>query len=396
MRRTCAVAVVVLLLAAGCGQGAEEGQETPRQTEEATPTETGAAVLPIQVDGLSDARDVGFNAFFPKEVSAKPGDTLRFSYVFTGTPHNVAFGSLVNQGIAAAERAGPNAPEPPEMVRVKDIFGAPPDFTPLNQSAAQPCFLETGEPPAGDRACPKGQQPDFNGRQSWYTSGLLQAEQPFDLKLANDIEPGTYSFVCTVHRAMMSGKLTVVEQDASRPGAAAVQREGRNELQQAVRAFKPALDQAAAATPDKAFAGALSQDVPFGEGLVFGPRQISIPTGGSVSWGVYAFHTITINPPPDAFNILTKAPDGTVQVNPKAVAPAKTRPGPVLFPPGPEVRATTFDAGEYDGTGFFNSGLMASLPSALLTYRLTFTRPGTYELRCLIHPDMRGQVRVGS
>jgi plastocyanin len=129
---------------------------------------------------------------------------------------------------------------------------------------------------------------------------------------------------------------------------------------------------------------------------VFGPRQISIPTGGSVSWGVYAFHTITINPPPDAFNILTKAPDGTVQVNPKAVAPAKTRPGPVLFPPGPEVRATTFDAGEYDGTGFFNSGLMASLPSALLTYRLTFTNPGTYELRCLIHPDMRGQVRVGS
>jgi plastocyanin len=395
MRRTCAVAIIVLLLAAGCGQEPEEGQETPKQTEEATPTETGAAVLPIQVDGLSDAREVGFNAFFPKEITARPGDTLRFKQVYTGTPHNVTFGSIVDAGIASMERAGPNVQaEPPEMQKVRDIFGPPPSFMPLNQSAAQPCFLDSGDPPAVN-ACTKRSQPDFNGRQSWYTSGYIQAEGTFDVKLADDIEPGTYSFVCAVHRAPMSGKVAVVEQDVSRPGPGAVQRRGRNELQQAVQAFKPALDQAAAATPDKAFAGALSQDVPNGEGLVFGPRQVSIPTGGSVSWSVLAFHTISINPPPDAYNILIKAADGTVQANPKLGAPSKTRAGPVLFPPGPGVRATTFDAGEYDGTGFFNSGLVASFPPGVLTYKVTFTKPGTYELRCLIHPDMKGTVKVG-
>jgi plastocyanin len=395
MRRRCAVAVIVLLLAAGCGQGPEEARETPKE-EEATPTETGAAVLPIQVDGLSDARDADFVAFFPKDVSARPGDTLRFKQVYTGEPHNVILGSIVNAAVPAVERAGPNAPPPPEAQKVLDIFGPPPNFQPINQAAAQACFLDSGDPPRVD-PCQKRPQPDFNGRQSWYNSGYIEAENTFDVKLADDIDPGTYNFVCSVHWLLgMRGKLTVVDENASRPGAAAVERRGRQELQQAVQAFKPALDQAASATPDKAVAGALSQNVMTGNGLVFGPREISIPTGGEVSWNVFAFHTISINPPPDAFNVLVKAADGTVRPNTKLDDPSKAPRAPVLFPPGPNVRPTTFDAGSYDGTGFFNSGLLVSVPPALLTYKLRFTNPGTYELRCLIHPDMRGQVKVGS
>lgn len=69
-----------------------------------------------------------------------------------------------------------------------------------NQSAAQPCYLDTGVPPlanaGGAPACAKKPQPDFNGRQSFYNSGMLTEDgESFSVKLAEDIRPGTYSFM---------------------------------------------------------------------------------------------------------------------------------------------------------------------------------------------------------
>ena len=46
----------------------------------------------------------------------------------------------------------------------------------------------------------------------------------------------------------------------------------------------------------------------------------------------------------------------------------------------------------YDGTGFVNSGILV-LPNPH-TFKLTFTKPGTYTYDCLVHPDMDGTVSV--
>jgi plastocyanin len=386
MKRFIALLSVVLVLTTACG-GEEPEEEQARGAE-------GAETLPVQVGGTNEVRTVSFDAFFPNTLSARPGDRLRFTQVFTGEPHTVTFGTLVDAGIAATEAMTAPGPEPPEMQKVIDIFGPAPTFSPPNQAAGQPCFLESGDPPRVD-ACPRTDQPEFTGEQSWFNSGYISGEDSFEITLADDIEPGTYSFVCVVHRAPMSGKLTVVEESDSRPDAAEVQSQGEQELEDAIEAFQPGLDQAAAATPANAQAGALSEQYQNAGGLIFAPREYAIPVGGSISWKVLSFHTISINPPPDAFGVLVKAPDGTIQLNQKLGAPSMAEPAPVLFPPTPDLQPVTFDAGTYDGEGFFNSGLVVSFPPAILTYKLGFSRAGTYEVRCLLHPDMRAQVTVG-
>jgi plastocyanin len=387
MKRLLAVLSIVTLLAAGCGDGEEP------EAEESPTAEAGPQTLPLQVGGTNGERTVTFDAFFPKTVEARPGDTLSFTQVFTGEPHTVTFGTIVDAGIDAVAKQAAPGPEPPEMQKVIDIFGPPPMFAPLNQASGQPCFLDSGDPPRVD-PCPKRDQPEFNGQQSWFNSGYLESEGNFEVTLADDIEPGTYSFVCVVHRAPMSGEVTVVEEDASRPDAEAVLEKRDEELDEAIKAFQPALDQAASATPDKALAGVVSEAYPNASGMIFAPKEISIPAGGTVSWSVLSFHTISINPPPDAFGIFIKQPDGTIELNQKFGAPSKTQPGPVLFPPTPDLKPVTFDAGTYDGTGFFNSGIVVSFPPAILTYKLTFSKAGNYELRCLLHPDMKGLVKV--
>ncbi len=50
----------------------------------------------------------------------------------------------------------------------------------------------------------------------------------------------------------------------------------------------------------------------------------------------------------------------------------------------------------YDGTGYVNSGLLFMLAGKNTPpiYKLTFTRPGTYEYDCLLHKGMDGTITV--
>src|SRR4029079_6577786 len=84
----------------------------------------------------------------------------------------------------------------------------------------------------GTGLCPLSQhlQPDFNGTQSYYNSGGLDANQQFKVHLTRSIAPGTYRFICLLHREGMAGKITVVPSGTSVPSAAADAATGAKEL----------------------------------------------------------------------------------------------------------------------------------------------------------------------
>jgi plastocyanin len=385
MKRLLCALLACPLLAVACSGDSQEAQS--------------AATLPIQVDGTNAAREVTNLAFFPKKTAARPGDTLLFKVSSIGEPHTVTFGSLVDDAMAVVDKAPPKTladaflTEPPELTKLPSVFANTPTYKPENQSAGQPCFLDTSAPPLAD-PCPKRDQPAFDGTQSFYNSGLMRDQSSFRVQLSQNIEPGTYSFVCLIYRAAMTGEISVVDKDAVRPGPAQVEKAGKAELAKALTAFQPTLGQASEATPDKALAGIGAQ-----EGrtvaMVFAPKEATIPVGGSMTWAVLPCHTITFNRPAGPQGDLIATEDGSIRLNPLAYTPAQA-PAP---PPIPEFqpdfpKPIHFDAGSWSGKGFFNSGGLCALTPEALTYKVTFADPGTYQVVCQFHPYMVGKVTV--
>jgi plastocyanin len=103
----------------------------------------------------------------------------------------------------------------------------------------------------------------------------------------------------------------------------------------------------------------------------FIPKPIIINVGDTVTWRVDSteFHTVTFlsgAPQPD----FVEPTEAGLAITPLAAAPTGGR--------------------EYDGTGTFSSGLLNKGD----TYSLTFSRPGTFDYVCLVHPNMKAQVVV--
>jgi plastocyanin len=110
---------------------------------------------------------------------------------------------------------------------------------------------------------------------------------------------------------------------------------------------------------------------------VFAPGTTTINVGDTITWRLDSteFHTVTFlagQPEPE---FVTPGPDGAF-LNPAAVLPA--------------------GGNTYDGSAYTNSGLMmlGGPGSEPPTYSLTFTKPGTYDYVCIVHPGMQGKVVV--
>jgi plastocyanin len=122
-------------------------------------------------------------------------------------------------------------------------------------------------------------------------------------------------------------------------------------------------------------------------------RNATIHVGDTVQWqfSQRVVHTVTFLPPgqsrpplevADPAHPYTGYADATGAAFWFNGVPGRTVPPVNAFPQG---GATT------DGTGLHNSGLSAP---AFAPYSLTFTKAGTFKYLCLIHPGMRGQVKV--
>ena len=103
---------------------------------------TGAQSYSVGVDAKNDTFPIAAVAYYPNELTVHPGDTVDFNSIFSGEPHTVTFGTLVDQGLPKAKPT--DTVEPPELLKIPLMLpNGPGDAI---QAAAQPCFLASGDP----------------------------------------------------------------------------------------------------------------------------------------------------------------------------------------------------------------------------------------------------------
>jgi plastocyanin len=281
----------------------------------------------------------------------------------------------------------------------------------ITQNVGQPCYLRNGAPPKDeDESCKDAQQvkPVFDGKQSYYNSGIIPYEGPegntFEVPLADDIDPGKYWFYCAVHGAFQATEVEVLERGADAPSETEINRRARREIDKLAEPllglYRQALRRNRVNTHDELneeltvkgpFAGISDATIGFGHALIneFVPKRLEVKAGEPITWRMMGSdHTISFGVP-RYFPVMEFLDDGTVRLNRRIDPPA----GGAKEPPEQEgMGVYKVDGGNYDGTGFWSSGLIGGSPYAEYTMRIS--KPGTYDFACLIHPPMVGKIEV--
>lgn len=375
------------------------GSTTVARVAMATSPPMGPQTVEVGVDSASgdDAFVGAYIHYFPDKVTVHPGDTVLYKSTFTGEPHSVSFGRDI-QAVIEAYRALPpevqsgQAPPAPELMALAAKIPAliPDGPGDALQNSVNPCFVATGEIPSDSAAqCPVTTAPGpFDGTATFWNSGFMADGDTFELKLADNIAPGTYLGYCTLHTFGMITEVDVVAADQPVDSAADVAAAAKQQLADINAKIAPAVaDALANPQPGKVMAGVGPPDAP-GFASNFIPADASVKAGEPMTWTISGPHTISFNAPESARTILAKGPDGGYHLNPESLAPAGFAP-PEGPPPTGDAPPPPTDVGKWDGTGFLNSGIMFGGD-----FVVTFTTPGSYAYVCLIHPDMKGTVTV--
>jgi plastocyanin len=226
------------------------------------------------------------------------------------------------------------------------------------------------------------------------SSGLLrifQAPQnqppaPYTLVFTR---PGVYHYQCAVHPGMR-GAVIVVPPGRGTPSAATEAAAGAARLQQAVADVKR-LQVAKPKAPLTVWVG-LGHNATGAELTVFSPARLVVHVGDTVTFANHDqtdIHTVTFGPEKFRSKIENTfvAPQGKrLRLNPLGAFASE--------PPGAPV--------QYDGTnhgnGYLSSGILNPLDSPAAagphSFRVTFTKAGTYHYECVVHQNMDGTVVV--
>ncbi|HEX2053044.1 MAG TPA: hypothetical protein VHJ78_04865, partial [Actinomycetota bacterium] len=227
--RAVAIGLILSLVAAACG-----GTDS-----------SGAQERTIRVDFSHDEFGSYFLEYYPRKVTLRPGDTAVFKQAWTGEPHSVTMGTLVDKLVAATDpyieamKKGEPLPEeePPEVAAAAEplpfMFGE--SFDDVNRVAAEPCYIESGDLPENLKdPCEVKELPAFKGTETYYNSGFIPYEGPggneVRVPLADDIDPGTYYFYCNYHSSIMSGAINVVGKGSPIPSQDEVNQRAREEI----------------------------------------------------------------------------------------------------------------------------------------------------------------------
>ncbi len=339
----------------------------------------GDATREVQVDYIHDEVASSFIAYFPQQVTVRPGDTVVFRQQWTGEPHSVTMGTMVDDMMNVVaplmEEFGDSVEPPPEdvMNTFEKAMAPLPDMGQdqedgsfqVSQNAGQPCYLDTGGPPEDpDTPCSDAdqEQPAFNGRQSYYNSGFIPYEgesgNQFTVELADDIEPGTYNYYCNLHGPFQSGTITIVDADQEIPSAEDVARQAQEEIE----AMATPLVEAYEAAPregegeifgmpvEAPFAGWFASDAVIHASInEFIPETIQTGVGEPVTWTFVGGHTVSFKVP-EYFAQVVVEDDGTVRISDEAVKPVNV-PDPPERPGGPPGGPPDGEAPTEEGEG---------------------------------------------
>jgi plastocyanin len=415
MRRVVLVMVLAVSLLAGCGSGD-------------TSTAGGGEVRTVLVDYQHDEFASAFLRYYPEKVTVRPGDTVRFKQQWTGEPHSVTMGQVVDKVFGYAELLQKYDSEEEALAdgvsqeTVDDVLRTMAripgmlewEAGEVYQQGAQTCAIDDlDDVPAfttpddeidPDATCPNLGEPlpAFNG-QGLYNSGFIpytgEKGNVFDVPLADDLEPGTYMYFCNYHWLQMSGQIEVVDKGSAIPSQSEVSSQARREV---LEDAKLPLQQVREARKTKGGSKIGDLEVPLAGRQAdedfaviineFLPKNAGAKVGEPVTWTFDgAAHTVSFNVP-KYFPIFDVRKDGTVFRNPNAYEPVGVEvPEREEGPPDEDPPSLEVDAGEWNGKGgFLSSGEL--YPGDKFT--ITFTKQGTYPYACVLHPQMVGTVEV--
>ena len=322
--------------------------------------------------------DVGFEdttqafeaeSFFPKSLTVNVGDSVIFT-MRSHEPHTITF----------------NAPQP-----VPDPFVMEPDH-----SLAGNPILFLSSPPSmpGDPKALVALNATFDGT-GYVNSGFLQ--KPGDSLTVTFPAPGTYQVLCLVHPESMKGTIIVNAAGTMRPMSDADYRsaaasQAKDARARAVDLLKSVTVPAPVTRPDGSrsytvYAGVGSTDAGVDYMRYVGGEKLSIHIGDSVTFdmeknGNAVPHTITyLSGGDDPDFIIPQPQQGgppILLVNPKVLMPAPLTPA------------------AYDGTGYYNSGLLLTRGPTPQAFTVTYTKAGTFMYQCIIHDEdgMKGTIIV--
>ena len=395
MRRGIAVVASVVLLSAGCGAD-------------------GSSARRVRVDFRHDEFASHYWRYFPRTVYAHPGDELVFDQEWTGEPHTVTFGTNVDEAVPRIEaleaKYAEREPETEAELAAatkeyEEATARLPVFDPYldlaEQAAVLPCYLDDGTPGRGDAPCPQREQPDFDGKQAYYSSGFISPvgaqDNVFRVPLSSDIEPGTYRYYCIIHFPDMQGRLVVRNADDELPSQSEIAAKARSEIEELARPLREAFADARAGNAkdpngesiDPPIAGYHSGEEYTVAVDEFVPKTWTARVDDPVTWTITGAHTISFGVP-RYVPIYRERDDGTIERNPviDRAAGGSPKAPPVDFTKGP----VEIDGGTWDGTGFISSGLLGAEPVSRYTLRVS--KPGRYRYACLVHPTMVGTLVV--
>jgi plastocyanin len=431
-RLVLALAGLLAMLVGACGGGSGNGG----QSSGGSSGSSGGEERTVLVDYHHDEFASAFLGYYPKQLQVHPGDTIHFKQAWSGEPHSVTLGGIVDDMFEVEPlvekydtpddaRAG-GVPEETIQRAIAAFSKLPPmvtgDSPEVYQAGAQPCFVPSKaevpdftdiekEEAIPGVACPTAgkPQPAFDGTQGLYNSGFIpptgESANRFDIPIAADAKPGTYHYFCNYHWTGMSGTIEIVAKDAKVPSQAAVNTEARKEITKASSSVLARVRAARRGDFGKAqppLAGRSSTDSdnendPANYVVIneFLPKTIKAKVGKPVTWTLDGFtHTISFNVP-KYFPVFTVAKSGKVTWNPKSFKPVGWDvPEPAHSnngPPSDEGRK--IDVGTWDGKGGFHSSGALDHGD---TFSLTFSKAGTYPYACVLHPQMVGTVEVSA
>lgn len=392
MRRLLLTLTVLALGLAGCGSDSGAGGDTRT----------------VLADYNHDEFATSYFGYFPRNVEVHPGDKIVFRQAWTGEPHTVTMGQIVEPlGSAMAGYLDGTKPipdeEPQEVIDaakgIPGFFGEEEDSLDLVQTGAQPCYVaDVAGVPQDGKPCPQlEEQPEFNGRQAFYNSGFIPYEgnngNKFEVQLADDIATGDYFYFCLIHGSIMGGYINVKPETEEIPGQSEVNKVARDQLDEATERLTKAHESALKGTdrPDgvDVVAGTEPMDelkFPIVLSFEFYPRRFRAKVDDTVTWAANG-HTISFNVPKYGPQVIIED-DGTVKLNPSAYEPQNAPEPPEMDFENEDAPPPVQDAGTYVEGKYISSGLSGA------QFKLKFTKAGTYKYACVVHPRMIGEVVV--